>query len=90
MVYVGSSTSLPSPDADPVNGQDYYYKVFAQDTAGNYAVGVQTGPHTPAPAGTTVGTVSAVVDACNQVTVTTTFTDVEPAGIVTVPPEIAT
>jgi len=56
VVYAGSGTSFT--DTGVTNGTNYWYKIFARDTCVNYALGVQTGPHTPQPpAGdtTTVG-----------------------------------
>lgn len=40
-------------DNTVVNGTEYWYKIFSRDTCGNYALGVETGPHTPAAGETT-------------------------------------
>ena len=65
VVYVGPATSFVdnatnNPGNAPVNGTDYYYKIFARDTCVNYASGAQTGPH--APTGTPTTTVGDGID----------------------------
>jgi hypothetical protein len=52
IVYVVSGTpgsAMSFTDDNVVNGTSYFYKIFSRDIYLNYASGVQTGPHTPAP-----------------------------------------
>jgi len=43
--YAGNLQSFV--DTGLTNGTDYYYRIFAVDTSGNYSSGVSTGPHQP-------------------------------------------
>jgi len=52
VIFAGNATTFT--DTTVINGNGYYYKVFAKDACGNYALGVQTGPHTPTGPNTTV------------------------------------
>jgi hypothetical protein len=77
VVYVGTGSSYTDGPTPPLtNGQNYYYRIFVQDTCGNFATGAETGPHQPqSTKGTVVGTTTAVESSCTQITVSSEYSD---------------
>jgi len=76
VVFVGNDAASPWTDTGVTNGTNYWYKIYARDNCGNWATGAETGPHIPvAPANeVTPQVATAVVNGCNQITVSAPFT----------------
>jgi len=74
--YAGSGVSFL--DTGLTNGQNYYYKIFAKDSCGNYSAGSEYGPVTPTTGGggstsTKAETASAAVTGCDTIAVRAPF-----------------
>lgn len=75
VVYVGNGQSFI--ERGLTNSGNYYYRLFALDTHGNYSAGGTTiGPVSPQPSNITVaGTATAVIQGLDAINVTMPFTD---------------
>lgn len=58
------------------NGENYYYKIFAEDTHGNYSTGTNSGPYSPQPSAmTSVGSATAAAASIGSISVSMPFSD---------------